>query len=131
MPLINNSTGLQIHGGIFYEVSGDVNLEQHLTAIQEQKIVAGVGPPTSTTVALDDGWHEGSGRDLSGVVRDPHHGMNRRHRAGRRAQADVKFPISERTRWAASLATEVLWIAFNELNDHDLSTVELSSLRRT
>ncbi|KAJ6509805.1 hypothetical protein DFH09DRAFT_1435574 [Mycena vulgaris] len=75
MPLINNSTGLQIHGGIFYEVSGDVNLEQHLTAIQEQKIVAGVEPPTSSTLTLDDGWAYGSRRELSGVTRNPRHGM--------------------------------------------------------
>ncbi|KAJ6523657.1 hypothetical protein DFH09DRAFT_1329893 [Mycena vulgaris] len=78
MPLITNSSGFQIHGGNFYEVSGDVNLEthQHLITRQEQRLLhAGVGPPTNATVALDDGWSEGSGRELSGVARNPRHGM--------------------------------------------------------
>ncbi|KAJ7280605.1 hypothetical protein C8J57DRAFT_1124191, partial [Mycena rebaudengoi] len=78
MPLINNSTGFQIHGGNFYEVFGDVNLEthQHLTTIQEQRPDGvGVGFLGDQTLALDDGWAEESGRELSGVMRNPRHGM--------------------------------------------------------
>ncbi|KAJ7262465.1 hypothetical protein C8J57DRAFT_453921 [Mycena rebaudengoi] len=78
MPLINNSTGFQIHGGNFYEVFGDVNLETHqdLTTIQEQRPDGvGVGFLGDQTLALDDGWAEESGRELSGVMRNPRHGM--------------------------------------------------------
>ncbi|KAJ6523679.1 hypothetical protein DFH09DRAFT_1329917 [Mycena vulgaris] len=149
MPLFNNSTGFQIHGGNFYEVSGDVNLDthQHLTTMQEQRLLdAVVGPSMSSTLALDDGWAEGSGRGLPGIARNPRHGMaarqapygllilttaQNRRRVGRRAQRDAKFPISERIHWAPSLTTEVLWIAFEPNDHHHLSMAERSSLRRT
>ncbi|KAJ6509801.1 hypothetical protein DFH09DRAFT_1435549 [Mycena vulgaris] len=78
MPIITNSSGFQIHGGAFYEVSGDVNLEthQHLTMRQEQRLLhAGVGPPKNATVALDDGWSEAFDRELSGVARNPRQRM--------------------------------------------------------
>ncbi|KAJ6555318.1 hypothetical protein DFH09DRAFT_1084881 [Mycena vulgaris] len=125
-------TGASGSLGVMYipDVSGDVNLEtpQHLTTIQEQRLLHTGGPPTSATVALDDGWSEGSGR---GVAKNPRHGMVAglapyvqiyllNHvvyrvllilkpvpRALRRGRADVAFPMSEQIRWAASLATEV------------------------
>ncbi|KAJ6509762.1 hypothetical protein DFH09DRAFT_1435410 [Mycena vulgaris] len=76
MPLINNSTGFQIHGGNFYEVSGDVNLEthQHLTIMQQRLLNAGVEPPAGSTLALDDGWADGSGHELRGASPNPRRG---------------------------------------------------------
>ncbi|KAJ6523665.1 hypothetical protein DFH09DRAFT_189884 [Mycena vulgaris] len=79
MPIITNSSGFQIQGGNFYEVSGDVNLEthQHLITMQEQRLLhAGVGPPTSSTLALDGGSTEDrAGHELSGIARNLRHGM--------------------------------------------------------
>ncbi|KAJ6555321.1 hypothetical protein DFH09DRAFT_570365 [Mycena vulgaris] len=78
MPLINNSTGFHIHGGNFYEVSGDVNLEthQHLTMRQEQRLLhSGVEPLAESTLALEDGWADGSGCDSSGASSNPRLGM--------------------------------------------------------
>ncbi|KAJ6509768.1 hypothetical protein DFH09DRAFT_1374612 [Mycena vulgaris] len=78
MPIITNSSGFHIHGGHFYEVSGDVNLEtyQHLTAGHEQRLIdAGVEPPAGSTLVLDDGWADGSGRELSSASSNPRHGM--------------------------------------------------------
>ncbi|KAJ6523651.1 hypothetical protein DFH09DRAFT_189825 [Mycena vulgaris] len=77
MPIITNSSSFQIHGGNFYDVSGDVNLEthQHLSGRQEQRrIDASVESPAGSTLALDDGWADGSGRE-SGASRNPRHGM--------------------------------------------------------
>ncbi|KAJ6570443.1 hypothetical protein DFH09DRAFT_1464110 [Mycena vulgaris] len=77
MPLINNSSGFQIHDGHFY-VSGDVILEthQHLTVIQEQRPHGtGVGGPGGRILALDDGWAEGSSRELLEAARNPRDGM--------------------------------------------------------
>ncbi|KAJ7474809.1 hypothetical protein FB451DRAFT_1174236 [Mycena latifolia] len=76
MPLINNSTGVQIHGGSFYEVSGDVNLEshQHLTIQDHWPHGAGLRPLAGSISALEDGWTESSSRELSGAGRNPHRG---------------------------------------------------------
>ncbi|KAJ6555324.1 hypothetical protein DFH09DRAFT_570397 [Mycena vulgaris] len=74
MPIITNSSGFHIHSGNFYEVSGDVNFEAH-QHFATRLLHADVGPPTSATVVLNDGWSERSGRRLSGAARNPHHGM--------------------------------------------------------
>ncbi|KAJ6570453.1 hypothetical protein DFH09DRAFT_917089 [Mycena vulgaris] len=97
MPLINNSTDLHIHGGIFYEVSRDVNFEQHLTAIQQQNIVAGVGPPRSSTLALNDRWEKGADRELSVVVRNPRHGTVGRAPYGEFKPKHPIYHVSYRT----------------------------------
>ncbi|KAJ7437018.1 hypothetical protein FB451DRAFT_181083 [Mycena latifolia] len=74
MPFINNSTGFQIHGGTFYEVSGDVSLEthQHLS-IQDTRHDAGLRLPVASTLTLGEDWDVGSHRELSSVARNPRH----------------------------------------------------------
>lgn len=72
--MFNNSADFQIYGGSFYDVRfGDVNLHthQHLT-IQDPTLnhaALQVAPPSSAALVLEDGWEDGSGRELSGVVR--------------------------------------------------------------
>ncbi|KAJ7435435.1 hypothetical protein FB451DRAFT_1153805, partial [Mycena latifolia] len=78
MPLINNSTGIQIHGGIFYEVAGDVNLEthQHLV-IQDDKLHdIALRPRMGSTVGLEDDWTGISNHELSGVMKNPRHAIH-------------------------------------------------------
>ncbi|KAJ7450444.1 hypothetical protein FB451DRAFT_722593 [Mycena latifolia] len=73
MPLINNSTGVQIHGGTFYEVLGDVNLETHQHLLTQDHTRHGTGHrlPVGSTLTLEDGSDAGSRRELPGVVRNP------------------------------------------------------------
>ncbi|KAJ7437046.1 hypothetical protein FB451DRAFT_1152825, partial [Mycena latifolia] len=80
MPLINNSTGVQIHGGTFYEVSGNVNLEthQHLLIQDHTRHDAGLRLPVSSPLTLDEGSDVGSRREPSGAVRNPRHAMGGR-----------------------------------------------------
>ncbi|KAJ6570486.1 hypothetical protein DFH09DRAFT_1032988 [Mycena vulgaris] len=77
--MFTNNSHFNINGGNYYQVSGDVNLEthqhQHLITQEQRLLHAGVGPPTSATVALDDGWSEVFDRELSGVARNPRHRM--------------------------------------------------------
>ncbi|KAJ7461920.1 hypothetical protein FB451DRAFT_475480 [Mycena latifolia] len=75
MPLINNSTGFQIHGGNFYEVSGDVNLEthQHLLIQGHTRDDTGLRLPAGSTRTLEEGSDAGYRRELSTVARNPRH----------------------------------------------------------
>ncbi|KAJ7232274.1 hypothetical protein C8J57DRAFT_1729919 [Mycena rebaudengoi] len=56
-----SGTGHHIHGGIFYNIGGDVNLQTHLTIQHE----ADFQPLASSTLGLGDGQAEGSRRRLS------------------------------------------------------------------
>ncbi|KAJ7436916.1 hypothetical protein FB451DRAFT_185994 [Mycena latifolia] len=80
MSLINNSTGFQIHGGNFYQVSGDVNLEthQHLLIQDPTRHDTGLRLPAGSTLTLDEGSDAGYRRELSSVTRDPRHEMGGR-----------------------------------------------------
>ncbi|KAJ6532243.1 hypothetical protein DFH09DRAFT_1044209 [Mycena vulgaris] len=73
MPIITNSSGFQIHGGNFYEVSGDVNLET-LTARQEQRLLDADRPPSSLPRrrrrARQDGVPDQRAESLDGEFRD-------------------------------------------------------------
>ncbi|KAJ7630138.1 hypothetical protein B0H17DRAFT_1283822, partial [Mycena rosella] len=74
--MFNNSTGFQIHGGNYINVSGDVNLEthQHLT-VQDRSL-----HDASSNFALESGSAEGYGsRELSGAARNLRQGMGVRH----------------------------------------------------
>jgi hypothetical protein len=74
--MFRNGVGLHIHGGNFYDVqSGDVNLHTHQHhTIQDQTLshaALQAAPSTSATLAREDDWEAGgSGRELSGVVRN-------------------------------------------------------------
>ncbi|KAJ7450402.1 hypothetical protein FB451DRAFT_1374745 [Mycena latifolia] len=76
MPLINSSTGVQIHGGTFYEVSGDVNLEthQHLLIQDDTRHDTDLRLPVGSTLTLDENSDAGSHPELS-VARNPRHGI--------------------------------------------------------
>jgi hypothetical protein len=77
--MFSNGVGFQIYGGNFYDVqSGDVNLHTHQRLTIQDKTLnpeaLQAAPPSSVTLALEDGWEaEGSGRELSGVVRHRRH----------------------------------------------------------
>ncbi|KAJ6587985.1 DDE superfamily endonuclease-domain-containing protein [Mycena capillaripes] len=72
MPMINHSSGFQIHGGNFYEVAGNVNLQthQHLTIQDDQVHQPFIQPSSDAAQAFDGGPHERYGRDLTGVLRN-------------------------------------------------------------
>ncbi|KAJ7323612.1 hypothetical protein DFH08DRAFT_887484 [Mycena albidolilacea] len=79
--MFRNGTDFQIHGGNFYDVSGDANLHthQHLT-IQDctlREIVSQASLPSPVTLTIVDGSGEEYRRESSGVLR------NTRHTAGR------------------------------------------------
>ncbi|KAJ7437041.1 hypothetical protein FB451DRAFT_181408 [Mycena latifolia] len=80
MPLINNSTGFQIHGGGFYEVSGDMNLEthQHLLIQDPTCHDTSLRLSVSSALTLEEGSDAGDRCELSGVARNPHHEMGGR-----------------------------------------------------
>ncbi|KAJ7437014.1 hypothetical protein FB451DRAFT_1417059 [Mycena latifolia] len=84
-----NSTGFQFHGGNFYQVSGDVNLEthQHLLIQDHTRNDTGLRLPAGSTLTLEEGSDAGYRRELSSVVRNPPHEMG-----GRPAPYDPKFP---------------------------------------
>ncbi|KAJ7436938.1 hypothetical protein FB451DRAFT_1417175 [Mycena latifolia] len=80
MSLIANSTGFQILGGKFYEVSGHVNLEthQHLSIQDHTRHDAGLRLPVASTLTLGEDWDVGSHHELSSVARNPQHKMGGR-----------------------------------------------------
>ncbi|KAJ7353274.1 hypothetical protein DFH08DRAFT_739086, partial [Mycena albidolilacea] len=99
--MFRNGVGFHIHGGNFYDVqSGDVNLHthQHLT-IQDQSLnhmALQAAPPSSATLALEnDREADGSGRELSGVVRQ------RRRTAG-----PVPYDMSSRRHLSAGASSD-------------------------
>ncbi|KAJ7436919.1 hypothetical protein FB451DRAFT_1453366 [Mycena latifolia] len=105
MPLINNSTGFQIHGGAFYEVSGDVNLEthQHLLIQDHTRHDAGLRLPVGSTLTLEEGSDAGSRRELSSAVRNPRHeivgslgpgGLSSPPHLGSRATVEERLQLS-------------------------------------
>ncbi|KAJ7461891.1 hypothetical protein FB451DRAFT_475271 [Mycena latifolia] len=91
MPLINNSTGFQILGGNFYEVSGDVNLETHQHLLIQGHTCHDTSRrlPVGSALTLEEGRDVGSRRELSSVAR------NRRHEMGGRP---APYVLSSRPR---------------------------------
>ncbi|KAJ7436899.1 hypothetical protein B0H11DRAFT_2294626, partial [Mycena galericulata] len=59
MPLFSSSSGVQINGGNFYDIGGDLNLESAHVAAQNLQ----------TLTALEFGWNEDSRRQLMGAER--------------------------------------------------------------
>ncbi|KAJ7450437.1 hypothetical protein FB451DRAFT_722542 [Mycena latifolia] len=80
MSLINNSTGFQIHGGNFYQVSGDVNLEthQHLLIQDHTRHDTSRRLPVGSALTPEEGSDAGSRRSLSSVARNPRYEMRGR-----------------------------------------------------
>ncbi|KAJ7651435.1 hypothetical protein B0H17DRAFT_1270697 [Mycena rosella] len=73
--MFNNSTGFQIHGGNYINVSGDVNLETHQHLMVQDRSLHDV----RSTFALESGSTEGyDPRELSGAARNARHGMRAR-----------------------------------------------------
>ncbi|KAJ7434149.1 hypothetical protein FB451DRAFT_1572171 [Mycena latifolia] len=88
-------TGFQIHGGTFYEVSGDVNLEthQHLLIQDRTRHDAGLRLPVGSTLTPEEDWDAGSHHELSSVVRNPGrpspYALPSRSRLGSRRSSNV------------------------------------------
>jgi hypothetical protein len=86
--MFTNGTGYQFHGGVFYNVAGDVNLQHHhglSTEDRRRVVVPALQAPTSgprdvktlpTVQAGDfDGRNAESEDDLTGEARDSRRGM--------------------------------------------------------